>query len=252
MAANLERGATTSAFLNIRFCEKEGEVTPEMRRRMALIVPHFQRAVAIGRLFDQGKAISASLTEALDQVEESVILVGPRGQIAFANAPAEAMLAEETLLCSRQDRLSAVDPQANRALRDLFVAAEKGDTAVGQQGVAIALSTSSATRWSAHVLPLGTSARAKTRNGHHAVAMVLVRKTSPCQPTRLEAIAKQYRFTASELRVFDAFMKVSGVKAIAELLGSSQATVKTHLHHIFQKTGTSRQSDLVKLAARED
>jgi DNA-binding CsgD family transcriptional regulator len=33
------------------------------------------------------------------------------------------------------------------------------------------------------------------------------------------------------------------------LLGISQATVKTHLHNLFRKTGTRRQSELVKLVA---
>jgi len=44
-------------------------------------------------------------------------------------------------------------------------------------------------------------------------------------------------------------VKVNGVRAIAETLGVSLATVKTHLHHIFRKTGTTRQSELVKIVA---
>jgi DNA-binding CsgD family transcriptional regulator len=37
--------------------------------------------------------------------------------------------------------------------------------------------------------------------------------------------------------------------AMSEMLGVPQATVKTHLHNLFRKTATSRQSDLVKLMA---
>ena len=33
------------------------------------------------------------------------------------------------------------------------------------------------------------------------------------------------------------------------MLGISEATVKTHLHHVFEKTGTGRQADLIKLIA---
>jgi Bacterial regulatory proteins, luxR family len=32
-------------------------------------------------------------------------------------------------------------------------------------------------------------------------------------------------------------------------LGVSETTVKTHLQHVFEKTGTQRQADLVKLVA---
>jgi DNA-binding CsgD family transcriptional regulator len=40
-----------------------------------------------------------------------------------------------------------------------------------------------------------------------------------------------------------------GVMAIASMLGVSQSTVKTHLGHLFEKTGTRRQAELVKLTA---
>jgi len=63
----------------------------------------------------------------------------------------------------------------------------------------------------------------------------------------LETMASRYSLTTSEVRVLKAVLKVNnGVRAMAELLGLSQATVKTHLHNLFRKTGTSRQSDLVK------
>ena len=65
----------------------------------------------------------------------------------------------------------------------------------------------------------------------------------------LGSIAQRYGLTAGELRVLKAVLEVNGVRAVAERLGLSQATVKTHLHNLFRKTGTSRQSDLVKLVA---
>jgi DNA-binding CsgD family transcriptional regulator len=39
------------------------------------------------------------------------------------------------------------------------------------------------------------------------------------------------------------------MSGFGETLGISEATAKTHLHHVFEKTGTSRQADLVKLVA---
>jgi DNA-binding CsgD family transcriptional regulator len=37
-------------------------------------------------------------------------------------------------------------------------------------------------------------------------------------------------------------------KNAAEALGTSPTTVKTHIGHLFEKTGTQRQADLVRLA----
>jgi DNA-binding CsgD family transcriptional regulator len=39
------------------------------------------------------------------------------------------------------------------------------------------------------------------------------------------------------------------VRETSEALGIGEATVKTHLHRVFGKTGASRQADLVKLVA---
>jgi DNA-binding CsgD family transcriptional regulator len=38
-----------------------------------------------------------------------------------------------------------------------------------------------------------------------------------------------------------------GVQAAAERLGISRATARTHLLEVFQKTGTSRQAELVRV-----
>ena len=68
-------------------------------------------------------------------------------------------------------------------------------------------------------------------------------------PSPPEAIAKLYKLTPSELRVLLAIVQVGGVPETAEALGIGEATVKTHLHRLFGKTGAGRQADLVKLVA---
>ncbi|MCP3446994.1 helix-turn-helix transcriptional regulator [Bradyrhizobium sp. CCGUVB14] len=247
LGANLEKGATNSSIVSVRLHEKDGLVSPGARHRFALIVPHFQRAVSIGRLFDQNKAAQAVLTQTLDSVTAAVFLVGPNGRLVFTNAPGRMVLDEAALVTERNGLLFAAAPEAQRALRDALVAAENGNVPADSAGP-IPLATSQG-RWFANVLPLTSGDRQRTGALHSAVAAVFVRKTSPASPPPLEALAKLYKLTASEIRVLDAVMKVSGVKALAVALGLTQATVKTHLHNVFRKTGTARQSELVKLIA---
>jgi DNA-binding CsgD family transcriptional regulator len=153
------------------------------------------------------------------------------------------------ILRRRNHTLGAIVAEADRALRDIFVASEKGDISVSTSSVAVPLSTSPTDRWFAHVLPLTSGARQDTGSRFDATAAVFVCKASLANPTPLEGLAKLYGLTASEIRVLDAVLKVNSIKAIAEMLGISQSTVKTHLHHLFRKSGTKRQSDLVKLVA---
>ena len=249
ISVNLEKGTTRTSLLNFRMDASYGVADQEALRRTRLLVPHFQRAVAIGRLFDQSHAVETALTKTLDHIEAAVLLVGAEGQITFANAPANAMLEDGQLVREQDGTLVAVVPEANRVLRDVFVAARRGDASVGSRGVAVPLSASSQDRWFAHVLPLTSGSRQQSGEMYSAVAAIFIRRTAAESPPPLEAIASRFKLTASEVRVLDALLKVGSVKAMSEMLGISQATVKTHLHNLFRKTATKRQSDLVKLMA---
>ena len=139
-----------------------------------------------------------------------------------------------------------MDPQANRALQDVFGASRHGDIAVGTKGISVPLSTSSEQNWIAHVLPL---TRRQADISRAATAAVFVRKAALDTPAPMEVIAKVYRLAPGELRVLTAVLEVGGVAAVADALGISEATVRTHLHHVFEKTSTRGQVDLVKLVA---
>ena len=241
VAVNLEKGVMRSSMINIRMDATYGPADDECRRRTTLLVPHLQRAVAIGRLFDQNKTVQSALTTMLDHVEASVFLVERGGRIVFLNAPAKVMLKEAALLREINQTLTAVAPEANRMLRDIFAAAENGDASVDIRAVAVPLSTSAHDRWFAHVLPLTSGNRRKAAEIYSAIAAVFVRKTPLEGSTALESFTKLYELTASEVRVVDAVMKGGNIKTMAEMLDLSEATVKTHLQKIFRKAGVNRQ-----------
>jgi DNA-binding CsgD family transcriptional regulator len=246
LSVNLEKGLLRTSMINVRMTVP---LKDEMRRRLGLLVPHLQRSVAISRLFEQSKATERALTETLDHVEAAVVLVNPTAHIVFANDLALKMLDEGSIVKKARNALRAVEPTANRTLEGIIRSSEKGDASVGVRGVAIPLTGKSREPWFAHILPLKSGRRARAASSTAAVAAIFIRRTVPNALSPLEGIAKLYKLSAGELRVLDALLKASGVKAVAELLGLSQATVKTHLHNLFLKTGTKRQSDLVKLVA---
>lgn len=101
ISVNLEVGSTRASMINIQTDAAYGLIDRKMRQRVALLVPHLQRAVAIGRLFDQSKATAQALTSALDHVEAAVFLVGAQGAISFANDPGQVMLSEATVVRTR-------------------------------------------------------------------------------------------------------------------------------------------------------
>lgn len=85
----------------------------------------------------------------------------------------------------------------------------------------------------------------------------LLRKVQPFIEHSLNAIylprrdqerhtfTEKYNLTDRELDVLEYVLRGSANKDIADQLSLGLATVKTHLHHIFQKTGVRARSELV-------
>ncbi len=103
-------------------------------------------------------------------------------------------------------------------------------------------------RYVAHVLPLTSAGRAATGRAYRVVAALFVRKVA-MESLSGEIIARSFDLTPAELRVMLSIVDAGGVPETAAALGTAESTVKTHLRRVFAKTGTSRQADLVKIAA---
>ena len=101
----------------------------------------------------------------------------------------------------------------------------------------------------AHVLSLTSGARRQAGSAYSVVAALFVRKATLDLPHPIKVLATHYQLTPTELRVLMAVVQVGGVPEIADVLGVSRTTVKTHLSRLFDKTGTSRQADLVRIVA---
>jgi DNA-binding CsgD family transcriptional regulator len=93
-----------------------------------------------------------------------------------------------------------------------------------------------------------TSCRSATAR-YAAAAAVFVHRAAPDRIAPVEAISRHFSLTPAELRVLIAIVEVGGVPEVASVLGVSETTVRTHLRHLFEKTQTTRQADLVRLVA---
>ncbi|WP_136065315.1 helix-turn-helix transcriptional regulator [Modicisalibacter radicis] len=67
----------------------------------------------------------------------------------------------------------------------------------------------------------------------------------PQRDRERKGMAAKYALTDRELDVLECVLRGSGNKEIASQLSLGLATVKTHLHHIFRKTGAGRRSELI-------
>ncbi len=248
-SAVIEKSATSCTFLSVVRHEASGLVDDEMRRRMALIIPHVRRALVIGKTIHHEQAQTACFSDILDGLSSGMILVDTHGRIVHANAAGNAIVEAADFLRSVFGRLVVNDPPTNAALREILIAAGAGDAVLGTKGIALPLTAYDGERYVAHVLPLTSGARRLTGLAYNAVAALFVRKATLEAFAPPEVIGEMYKLTPTELRVLLAIVDIGGVPEVAAALGVAVTTIKTHLSRLFEKTGVARQADLVKLVA---
>lgn len=249
MFAILEKSATSCSLFQVIRRRRDGVVDDDARERLALLAPHIRRSVLIGKIIDLKKVEAAALADSLDTLSAGMFMVDASGRIVHANASGHSMLAEAKVLRSVGGHLGAINSLANQALLESFAATESGDPALGRKGIAVPLKARDDERYVANVLPLTSGTRRKAGISYSAVATVFVHKAA-LELSPPEAIVKEFKLTPAELRVLFAIVEIGGVHELAEALGISEATARTHLRHLFEKTGTSRQAELIKLVAK--
>lgn len=249
LTAVVDRTTISSAVLGVFRDARNGLVDDEARRRMKLVAPHVRRAVLIGRMFELATAEVATFVDTLDGLAAGMYLVDAAGRLIHANAAGHALLGESDILRLAGERLAASNTQIDRTFREIFAAAGQGDAALGVKGIAVPLTGKDGERYVAHALPLTSGARRRAGVVYTAAVALFVRRANLGMSSMPEALGSAFKLTPTELRVLLAIVEVGGIPEVALAFGVAETTVRTHVSRLFEKTGTSRQADLVKLVA---
>jgi DNA-binding CsgD family transcriptional regulator len=249
VGAILERSGTVITSVATSMDERRSPVSDGARRRMALLMPHVRRAVAIGNVIEMHRVEAEALGDAIDALGAAVFLVRSDGEILRTNASGRILTEAGTLLRAVDSRLVAVEDRVRRDLGRALADAAEGDRLSRRRDAAVPLGEQNGKRYVAHVLPLTAGVRRRAERSTGAVAAVFVHKAEVSAVFPMEAICRQFDLSKAELRVLVGMLEIGAPAEVAPILGVSEATVRTHLRRLFEKTGTSRQADLVKLVA---
>jgi DNA-binding CsgD family transcriptional regulator len=240
MMAPIERtGDRVTMFGSIRGA-RNGMGDSHLRRRIGHLSPHVRRAMKVSRLTREAAGRAADLGAALNGLSAAVFFLDADGRIVDANTAGRQELEEQRVVARFDGRLRPFDPLVARALNKAILAVGEGRLPTDGNAASVALVGRDETHYVAHVLPLTGETRRATS------AVFLHPAETAAAP---ELAARAYRLTPMERRVLASVLEAQSVGEIAADLGLTSATVKTHLHHIFAKTGVTRQTGLIKLVA---
>lgn len=208
------------------------------------LLPHLTMALELHCKFRLAERGRQQFGHVLDRLDAGIILTDAKACPAFVNPYAERLTAAEDGVKLDHRGLAAATPEATRRLR-AAVAATSAGTALESRHVHLER-PSGGPPLLLTIMPIWQFDAAIARIGGPSVAIVIREPSNPVSVARLDMV-EAFHLTKREKEV--ASLIAGGLKRvqIANKLGISEATVKSHLEHLFEKTGTHRQIDLIKL-----
>jgi len=218
------------------------------RNLMIALAPHVERALTLQKRLEGMETLSGRLADAFDAVPFAAILVDQGGKPVVINRAGRAVLSRRDGLAETRDGLVASRPQHTRALHTLIekaVLCTEGD-GIGAGGTLLLPRPSFRRPLHVVVTPLRRENQYGP-SGQRAWAAVFV--TDPEERPHIESKVVQHLFglTPSEARVASLLAGGANVAQVGERLHVTDYTTRTHLKHLFDKTGASSQSELVRL-----
>lgn len=208
-----------------------------------VLAPHLRRAVLIGSLLEARSVATSSLQAALDVLGSAVLLVDANVRIIYANGLAEDMLRRGDPISRLRGRLDVPREVVKGQFRNSIAAAARDEEAL-HQGGGLAVRRSDGSGMVIHVLPLG---RRTLPPPSTAVAAVFVATPNSELSLPLEAMRLLYDLRPAEVRVLELIARGANGNAVADALGISKNTAKTHTLRLFDKLGVHSRVELLRL-----
>jgi DNA-binding CsgD family transcriptional regulator len=217
------------------------------RRLATALQPHLIRALRIGDKLEGLGDLTRGLAAGLDQAAFGCFVLDRDGRLRHANRAGERLLCSGGGLALTGGRLTASHPADGQRLLALIAAASGPAGARGGGSLAVRRGEGRAPL-SVAVAPASPERVSPFSPVGGVVVCVIDPETAVALP---EARLRQlFGLTQAQARVALALFEGQSLRDAAETLGLSIFTVRAHLAHIFDKTGVSRQGELVALLTR--
>lgn len=222
--------------------------TPEHVDLARRLTPHLQQALRLRSHLDDLDHRRSELAAACETVGHGIVIIEAHTPV-YTNTAADRMLRCADGLRIDNGCLRAQDAAADVQLRRYIARTVEPDDRHVWGGSFLCPRPSGRRPYIVHIAPINPNYVAAPGHGRTMIVVVDPER-QPEPPAAL--LRRLYGLTKGEAQVALLVMRGEGLAPIAEELCVSLTTVKTHLRHVFDKTGIHRQAELVRLLAMLD
>jgi DNA-binding CsgD family transcriptional regulator/PAS domain-containing protein len=210
-----------------------------------LLAPHLQRAVQINIRLARAELKHHASIATLDHLEEGILFVDLNARIMFANKAAETFFATRDLRLHK-GRLHA-SSAAETARLHAAIAKCAGTGIAHRRSHFVSLTREAVrSRLSLLIAPLPMEIPLSP-SAPQPMAVIFVNDPDKANTPTAVQLREKFKMTPAEASFAVEILEGDGIQAAADRLSISRATARTHLARIFDKTGTRRQAELVRV-----
>jgi DNA-binding CsgD family transcriptional regulator len=186
--------------------------------------------------------VATAIIEALDWLEFGVLLVNAESRVCFVSRRAQRLVQSQELSV-QGGQLRAASLSQTVMLHDLIgrYARQSGEIAPAADGNYHRLG-----RLMLQFAAVSPGLSLGLAGAKRLVAIFIIDPDGVADPTP-QQLQLQFGLTPAEAQLACEIVKGEGLITCAKNMGISRATASTHLQRIFEKTGTRRQAQLVRV-----
>jgi len=242
MTTNLLKAGPATTTMAFFRSPAQGPFSSDACALLEQLCPHLQRVARIQRRFQQLSQEAEIGQDLLDSVQTGLLAADATARVIRMNQAAEAMLRAGDAIWLLSDRLAARKHQDTELLHRLICQAASEASSGGGSMIVEGRSTC---RYGLMVMPLS---RGATTLDKPAVPLALVTVNNLDQRAQPDLkLMQMFRLTQAEARLA---VKIASGKRLGMVAKEHRvriSTLRTQMRAIFNKTGTTRQAELVHL-----
>ncbi|HWB51528.1 MAG TPA: LuxR C-terminal-related transcriptional regulator [Stellaceae bacterium] len=242
----IDKEGSVGTILSMMRPREADDFSTAHRKLIHQLLPHLRRGLQVHRQVSVGHGARDALLAGFEALQVGLIVSESDGRITFANSVAERFIADGDALRARSALLQARRPSdTNRLLALIGRAAATGVRQGRDTGGMISLPSAGGGCLSVLVSPFPAQ-RYEVLGATRARALLFLTDPASEPASRERDLVTLYGLTPAEAALLAALLNGRTLQRYADETGISMNTAKTHLRHIFEKTGRSRQADLIR------